>query len=113
MATTYAADAASARADIKDAGAAVAFTRNSGDPNYTITTITGYAIQARGLPDTYRLLSLVESSNPTLLFAADNYGDRPSVGDTIVWAGTTYTTKDTNLIAPDGVAIITRVIVGA
>lgn len=109
----YTDDWAGALQDITDAGTAVTFTRNSGDPNYTITTIPGYAIRARGLPETYRALTLVESTSPTLLFAASTFGDRVKSGDTCSWDGTTLTAKDVSPTDPDGAGpIIARVVVG-
>jgi hypothetical protein len=110
----YTQDAADALDAIREAGAAVTWTRNSGDPNYIITTISGYAMRARGLPDTYRQLSLVESSNPTLLFAASTFGSLVKVGDTVVWDGTTLTAIDVSPTDPDGAGpIICRVVVRA
>lgn len=115
--TGYAADHASALADIRDAGARVTFTRTARtyDPNtdlpavpYT-TTIDGYAIRTRGDPDTYRALSLVEATSPTLFFVPDDFGGDVEEGDTVVWAGTTYTVAALVPVGPDGVTIAARV----
>lgn len=77
----------------------------------TVTTISGNAIRVRGLPQTYRALGLIDSEAPTLLFDATTYGDRPAPGDTVVWEGLTWVVRDVNPVAPDGVAIISRVVI--
>lgn len=82
-----------------------------------VTTITGNAIQVSGKPDTLRALSLIDSGAPTLLFTPTSYGLRAGTddfvraGDTVVWAGATYTVKDVAPVAPDGFVIVARVIV--
>ena len=84
----------------------------------TTTTVTGSAIQVRGKPETYRALSLIESQNPTLLFTPTDYdlhaGSAEFVkpGDTVTWASQVYTVKDVAPVAPDGVVIIARIVVG-
>ena len=77
----------------------------------TVTTITGSAIQVRGLPETYRALGLIDSESPTLFFTPTTYGDKPIPGDTVVWSGVTYTAVQVNEIAPDGVVIAARIVV--
>lgn len=79
------------------------------------TTITGSAIQVKGDPQKYRDLGLVLSTMPTLLFAADTYGDAVEPGDVVTWpetGGSAYTVKDVDPVAPDGVYIVARVIIG-
>ena len=80
----------------------------------TTTTVTGAAIRVRGVPETYRAPTLIESQAPTLLFTPTTYGELPALGDTVTWppvGGTTYTVRDINPIAPDGVAIMARIVV--
>ncbi len=77
----------------------------------TETTITGFAIQVRGDPDTYRDLGLIQSEAPTLFFTPTSYGDRPQPGDTVTWAGATLTVRDVQPIQPDGVMLAAKVVV--
>ena len=85
----------------------------------TTTTLTGNAIQVRGDPQRYKELNLVLSTAPTLFFAPTDYNLEAfgsgfvQPGDTVVWASKTYTVKDVTPIAPDGVVIAARIIVGA
>lgn len=78
------------------------------------TTITGSAIQVRGDPRRYAALGLVLSEMPTLFFSPTTYGDTPAPGDTVVWpdSGHTWTVKDVDPIAPDGVLIAARIVIG-
>lgn len=77
----------------------------------TVTTITGSAIRVRGLPQTMRALGLIDSEAPTLFFTPTTYGDRPAPGDTVVWELLTWTVKDVDPIAPDGITIAARVVI--
>lgn len=79
----------------------------------TTTTITGNAIRVRGSPETYRALGLIDSEAPTLLFTPDLYdsANRPAPGDTVVWESLTWTVRDVNPVAPDGITIIARVVI--
>lgn len=117
---SYAADHASAVADLRDAGAAVTFTRTvqahdeaTGQVTPTETTIAGYAIRDTGRPDRYARLALLPSRAPTLLFAASTYGDAVALGDVVTWGGLTYTVRDIEPVAPDGTPIVASVVVGA
>ncbi len=78
------------------------------------TTITGSAIQVRGDPRRYTALGLVLSEMPTLFFSPTTYGSTPAPGDTVTWptGGSTWTVKDVDPIAPDGVLIAARVVIG-
>jgi len=105
---------------IKRKGAAVTFTRagvmlydEATDARYlgADTTIPGYAVRVKGNPLKYQALSLIQSEAPALLFAPSTLGGLPLPGDTVTWASTLYTVKDTDPEAPDGVAIIATVIV--
>ena len=79
----------------------------------TTTTVTGSAIQVRGDPRRYQALNLNLVTMPTLFFAPTVYGESPGVGDTVIWALKSYTVRDVSDIAPDGVVIASRVVVGA
>ena len=82
------------------------------------STITGTAMQVRGDPQRYEAQGLNLSTMPTLLVAPTDYDlsafsesfVRP--GDTVAWRTVTYTVKDVSPIAPDGVVIMARIIVG-
>lgn len=118
MATSYASEHASAKADVGAAGASVTWTRTTNtytDPTDTIvpatTTITGSAIRSRGNPLKYSALGLVQSEAPTLFFTPTTYGECPLPGDTVTWNSVLYTARDVEPIAPSGAAIAARVIV--
>lgn len=109
-----------ALAQITAKGAAVTFTRavtTSYDPltdtvtSGTATTVAGYAVRVKGDPERYRVLSLVETKAPTLLFAPTTYGSAPKEGDTLTWSSVAYTVRDVAPVAPDGTGIIYRVVV--
>jgi len=102
---------------------AVTFTRTTAthDPTtgtYTTSgiTIPGNAIQVRGNPERYRAAGLVLSTMPTLLWSPTTYGSYvPEPGDTVTWpetGGSAYTVRDVDPIAPDGVLIAARVVIG-
>jgi hypothetical protein len=83
------------------------------------TTITGSAIQVRGNVQRYAALGLVLSTMPTLLFTPTLYGLRAGTaefvlpGDVVEWATRTYTVRDVDPVAPDGVVIVARIVVSA
>ena len=120
----YKAEHASALADIRDAGTAVAFTRTlliydetTDSSTATTTSIAAYAMQVRGKPETYRALSLVESAAPTLFFAPVDYELHAGLdefvkpGDQVTWAEQVYTVKDVSPLAPDSVVITARAVI--
>lgn len=118
--TAYATEHASALDQITEAGVAVTFTKIvPGEYDAEADTwtdaddqsVTGYAIRVKGDPETYRSLGLVEHEAPTLLFAPDTYGELPALGATVAFGGETYTVEDVDPVAPDGTAIIARVVV--
>jgi len=84
-----------------------------------VTAIDGDAIQVRGDPRRYQALGLVLDTMPTLLFSPTIYGLRANgsefvqPGDRVSWANKDYTVKDVDPVAPDGVVIIARIVVGA
>lgn len=117
---SYATEHASALGQITDAGTAVTFTKvvpgeyDAATDTWTDDddqTVSGYAIRVKGDPETYQSLGLVEHEAPTLLFAPTTYGDLPALGATVAWGGEAYTVKNVDPLAPDGTAIIARVVV--
>lgn len=82
-------------------------------------TFEGNCIAVRGSVQRYQALNLVLSTTVTLFFDRRSYGDRMFTsdfvqpGDTVEWAGVTYSVKDVEPIAPDGIVIAARIIVGS
>lgn len=78
------------------------------------STIVGAAVKVRGDVARYRELGLVLQTMPTLFFTPNTYGDTPQVGDTLEWpeVGDIYTVRDVETIAPDGVTIAARLVIG-
>lgn len=120
--TSYAADHASALADIKDAGAAITFTKRSAGTHDPITdtfsapslsSVAGHAIRTKGDAKRYESLKLTPTDAITLLFAPTTYGQRPALGATATWEGAPVVVRDTDPVAPDGSDIVCRVIVVA
>jgi hypothetical protein len=120
MSTSYAPQHARALVMVGDKGSPVTFTKvttpqddTTGAPGTPVTTtVAGVAIRVRGNPDRYRELGLTLSENPTLFFVPSTQGQKPADGSTVVWGGTTYTTKDVLPIDLDGAsAIAHRVVV--
>lgn len=115
----YAADHAGARADVRAAGAPVVWTLTTPgtlDPATGLltgggmTTVSGFALRTRGVPERYAALGLVESEAPSFLFAPDEYGAVVPLGARMTFGGIWYTARDVDLIAPDGTAILCRVV---
>jgi len=90
---------------------------STGQTTENVSTITGSAIQVRGKADTYARLGLAQSAAPTLLFTPTDYDlhahsdEFVMPGDTVEWAGSTYTAKDVDPVAIDGFVIIARIAV--
>lgn len=120
MTTRYAAERASAGADIAAAGQPVTFTRTAiaytagtDQATPTTTTATGAAIRVRPrFIDIQRIqapgLTIVDPV--TLLVAAEGMAFDPQPGDTFVWAGVTYAVRSTEPTGPDGVTIVTKIV---
>lgn len=92
-----------------------AYSRSAGTSTVTESTVTGEAIKVRGDPQRYQALGLVLTTMPTLLFTPDTYGEVPQPGDLVTWPetnGIQYTVRDVDTVAPDGVVIVARVIIG-
>jgi hypothetical protein len=83
----------------------------------TVTTVTGSAIQVRSDPERLKALGLTLTIAITLLFTPTTYGLRAQTADfvqpldTVEWNGQTYTVKDVEPVAPDGIVIVARVVV--
>lgn len=117
---TYASDHAGALADVKAAGATVTFTLSSpgtydaATDTYTsaVTTyVSGAAIRVAGNPLAYQALELIQSEAPTLLFTPTTYGSLPALQSAVTWGGATYTVRSVDPLAPDGTAILARIVV--
>ena len=102
--TKYGTDHAGAYADIKNAGAEVSFRKKT-------TTVSGSALQIRGDPEEYEALKLVQKEALTLLFVAETYGDSPLLGAFCEWGELRYQVEASRKLAPDGTAVLSRVIV--
>ena len=102
--TKYAAEHSSVFQDIKDAGARVSFTKKT-------MTISGVALQVKGDPEEYEALKLIQKAALTLLFVAETYGEFPPLGASCEWGELRYQVEATRKLAPDGVPILSRVII--
>ena len=102
--TKYAAEHSSAFQDIKDAGARVSFTKKT-------MTVSEAALQIKGDPEEYEALKLIEKAALTLLFVAEIYGEFPPLGAFCEWGGLRYQVEAFRKLAPDGTAVLSRVIV--
>ena len=107
-----------ALATLTERGAAVTFTQTTTD--YTPTTgiqtvststVVGYAIRAKGDPRQYADLGLVQREPVTLVFTPTTYGQVPALGATVTWNSTTYIVENVSPVAPDGNAILSRVVI--
>jgi len=82
------------------------------------TTITGSAIQVKADPQRYQAQGLSVSTMPTLLFTPTSYNLKAytdefvAPGDTVPWNSETYTVRDVEPVAPDGVVIVARIVIG-
>jgi len=83
------------------------------DTTPVTVTLSGNAMQVKGDPEVYRTLALIESEAPTLFYAPGTYGDdAPGVGWTVTWADVQYTVRSVETLAPDGVVITARIVIG-
>jgi len=115
---TFAVEHAGALEDIRANGQAVTFASTTmvydaaNDTSTSSTTsVAGYAMEVGGDPKQYERLSLKEEDTLTLLFAATTYGQLPALGSQVTWASKIYTVRHVKKVAPDGTAIIARVVV--
>ena len=74
-------------------------------------TVSGFALQVKGDPEEYEALKLIEKATLTLLFVAETYGDSPPLGASCEWGEMRYQVEAIRKLAPDGVSILSRVIV--
>ena len=102
--TKYGAEHSSAFQDVKDAGAEVSFTKRT-------TIVSGVALQIKGDPEEYEALKLIQKAALTLLFVAETYGESPPLGASCEWGQLKYQVEATRKLAPDGTAVLSRVIV--
>lgn len=118
--SSYATEHAGALADVKAAGSAVTFTLASAGTysptggswsSAATTTVAGQAIRVNGDPKVYAGLELVEADAPTLIFVPTTYGQVPALDSKVTWNSAVYTVKWTQPIAPNGTAILSRVVV--
>jgi hypothetical protein len=85
----------------------------------TSTTIAGRALQVRGQPRRYEALGLRLDTMPTLLFEPTSLALRANTsafvqpGDTVTWNSATLTVRDVDVVAPDGLVQLARIVVGA
>jgi hypothetical protein len=83
----------------------------------TTVTLSGSAIEitpSSKESEAYRAATLTAERHKLLLFAADTYGDAPVKGMTCEWGGVTYTVAALlGPTAPDGVAILSRLVLVA
>jgi hypothetical protein len=107
-----------ARAQIADAGLPVTFSKVTNEHDAatdtltpTTLTVAGHAAQVRSDPKRYAELGLLMTQTITLLFAPTVFGRRPDPGYTVRWAGQDWTVRDVEVVAPDGNAIVCRVVV--
>lgn len=78
----------------------------------TVTSMTGAAFESGRLTERYRMQGLIEQDDKVLIFVPTTYGDQPGVGWEVTWANKDYTVKDVGRVAPDGVVIFSRVVIG-
>ena len=102
--TKYGAEHSGAYADVKDAGAEISFKKRS-------MTVSGFALQIKGDPEEYEALKLIEKAALTLLFVSETYGDSPPLGASCEWGELRYQVEAIRKLAPDGTAILSRVVV--
>jgi hypothetical protein len=88
------------------------YNQATGDVVPVVTTVTGSAIQVKGDPQRYQAMGLILATMPTLLFTPTSYGQVPKPGDAVTWSGVDYTVRDVDPLAPDGVVILARVVIG-
>lgn len=75
------------------------------------TTVSGMAVEDSA-EQTYAPSSQVQTATRTLLFVPTTYGELPEPGATCTWAGDGATIVSVDPIAPNGVPIGARVVIG-
>jgi len=89
---------------------------NPSRPKVSYSKVSGVAMQVRGDPAEYQRLNLIEKASKTLLVVTDSYGESPSVGAKVEWRPRpplekNWVVESVKPVAPDGVAIMSRVII--
>lgn len=118
--TQYSDEITSAQEALDDAGGAIAFTRSAsgyngvtGQFSQAPVSAATSALQVKANPMTISALAakgLVLLRPIAWLVAASKLGAFvPAFDDAATWAGTTYTVRDVQPLAPDGAAIMYRV----
>ena len=78
----------------------------------TTTTIAGEAFgKLSGALEEFAAAGLTSQSARLLVFTPATYGDFPDKGDTVEWESETWTVHSVRTLAPDGVAILSYVVV--
>jgi hypothetical protein len=117
---TFIAEHASALADLLENGSSVTFSYTTAGTydeatdtttGATSATVTGAAMRVKGNPLRYQALGLVQSEAPTLLFAPTTIGSTPPLGSSVTFGGVVYVVRDVDSIAPNGTAILARIVV--
>lgn len=83
----------------------------SGGP--TATAVTGAAVEVPGDPDRFAALGLVLANPVVLLVAATGLEITPAPGMAFTWGGVTYTIKNVEKVAPDGVTVVLWTLIGS
>ncbi len=116
---SYAVDHASALADVAAAGVAVTFTlttpgaeaSDGASTSVTVSSVSGYATDAKGSPLEYQRLGLTPGEAPALFVVASTYGEVPALGAAVTWGGVAYTVRSVLPYRPDGTALFSTVII--
>lgn len=118
-ASDYTADHAAALAEIREAGAAVTFTKTTyledlatGTQTRSEASVAGYAAEMPGDPEQYERLHLTEKEAPTLLFVSTTLGDVPESDAEVTWRGRVHTVREILPLAPAGTPIRFRIVIG-
>jgi len=67
--------------------------------------VVGKAVQTKDDPERFQALGLVLTNPVTLMIAAKGLGVTPAPGQSMTWAGKTYSIVDVESVGPSGEAI--------
>lgn len=119
--SVYAADHASALADLRDAGQPVTFSYLAGDGTYLAdldfetyagpVSVSGYAIRVKDQPRTNVPGTEQAQETVTLEFAPITLGEEPQQNMFVTWGGHSYAVTSVSPVAPDGTSLLMRVTV--
>ncbi len=119
MTGKYATEHASAYAAVASAGSDAVFVKTNPSLAQSTNIVTegaktqvpGVAIEIAGNLAKYTQLGLTILRAITLFWVPVTYGDRPTLGSTVVWSdGLTYTVRWVEALAPDGKLITATVV---